>query len=114
MRESSLLPGGFETLEPFAEFWAADTAAKRAHCRDISNESSRQDFYDAAVRLIPLALEYLDTRPLAELGDSEQRLMRLVLSFGHVAMAVELQGSEEAEHAQWRPFMQITTTPADR
>ena len=59
MRQSSLLPGGFETLEPFAEFWAADTAAKRAHCRDISNESSRQDFYDAAVRLIPLALEYL-------------------------------------------------------
>ncbi len=114
MNQSSRLPAGFEALEPFAEFWAADTAAKRAHCRDISNEASRQAFYDAAVTLVPLALEQLDRKPLAELSDSEQRLMRLVLSFGHVAMAVELQGNEEAEHARWRPFMQITTTPADR
>jgi hypothetical protein len=114
MSRSSLLPAGFEALEPFTEFWVDDTAAKRAYCRDISNEASRQAFYNTAVTLVPLALEHLDAKSLADLSDSEQRLMQLVLSFGHVAMAVELQGSEEAEHAQWRPFMQITTTPADR
>jgi hypothetical protein len=41
-------------------------------------------------------------------------LMRLVLSFGHVAMAVELQRGEESEHAKSRAFMRITAAPADQ
>lgn len=114
MNPTSLLPAEFEDLAPFVEFWAADTAAKRAHCRDICEPASRQNFYDAVVTRIALALEYLDAKPLTELSDSEQRLMQLVLSFGHVALAIELQGNEETEHARWRPFMQITAAPADR
>lgn len=42
------LPDGFEALAPFVEFWAVDTAAERAHCRDISDEASRAAFYNAA------------------------------------------------------------------
>lgn len=107
------LPAGFEALQPFVEFWAADTAAARAHCRDISDEAGRAAFYDAALPLIPKALEYLDAKPLSQHDDSEQRLMKLVLGFGHVAMAVELQRDEEPKHARFRPYMRITRAPAD-
>jgi hypothetical protein len=109
----TILPTGFEALQEFVEFWAQDSAAKRAHCRDSSTEQQREAFYQAASDLAPKALELLDAKPLNELDDNEQRLMQLILSFGHVAMAVELQREEEAEHARWRPFMQITRTPAD-
>ena len=111
--QSSLLPAGFDALAPFVEYWAADTAAGRARCRDPSDEASRAAFYDAANDLVPKALACLDERPLDRLDESEQRLMRLVLSFAHVAMAVELQREEEPRHARYRPFMRITRAPAD-
>jgi len=107
------LPSGFEPLEPFVEFWAATSAAGRAHCRDVSQEPEREAFFDVAAPLAAQALDYLDQKPLAEHNDEEKRLMRLILSFGHVAMAVELQREEEGKHTKWRPFMRITTTPAD-
>ncbi|GAB3097977.1 hypothetical protein G8770_17500 [Aestuariicella hydrocarbonica] len=110
----SLLPSGFETLEPFVDFWATDTSAKRAQRRDSSTEEQRQQFYNAIISLAPTALDQLDAKPISEWDDSEKRLMQLVLSFGHIAMAVELQKDAEAEHVKWRPFMHITTTPADR
>jgi hypothetical protein len=114
MNSPSLLPAEFETLEPFVGFWAVDTTAARAHCRDISDEASRVAFYNAANDLIPKALNYLDSKPIAQFDESEQRLMQLVLSFGHVAMAVELQREEEPKHARYRPYMRITRAPADQ
>jgi hypothetical protein len=108
------LPAGFETLAPFAEFWAVDTAAERAHCRDISDEAGRVTFYNAASDLVPNALAYLDAKPLSQLDESEQRLMKLVLSFAHVSLAVELQREEEPKHAKDRPYMRITRAPADQ
>ncbi len=108
------LPPDFAALAPFVEFWAADTAAGRAHCRDISDEAGRAAFYNAAVDLVPQALAYLDARPLDELDDSEKRLMKLVLSFAHVALAVELHREEEPKHARERPYMRITRAPADQ
>ena len=114
MSRESLLPAGFEALAPFVEFWAADTAAGRAHCRDASTEAERLAFYNAANELVPEALAFLDAKPLEQFDEREQRLMKLVLSFGHVAMAVELQREEEPRHARYRPFMRITRAPADR
>jgi hypothetical protein len=108
------LPVGFTALAPFVEFWAADTAAGRAHCRDISDEAGRAAFYNVAVELVPQALAYLDTRQLHQFDDSEQRLMKLVLSFAHVALAVELHREEEYKHARVRPYMLITRAPADQ
>ena len=113
MNQPSVLPAGFEALVPFVEFWAADTAAGRAHCRDISDAASRTAFYDATNELVPKALAYLDGKPLDQFDQSEQRLMKLVLSFGHVAMAVELQREEESRHARNRLHMRITRAPAD-
>lgn len=108
------LPPDFAALAPFVEFWAADTAAERAHCRDISDDAGRTAFYNAAVDLVPQALAYLDARPLNQLDGSEQRLMKLVLSFAHVALAVELHREEESKHARARPYMRITRAPADQ
>jgi hypothetical protein len=92
---------------------AADTAAGRAHCRDTADEASRVAFYNAANELVPKALAYLDEKPLEQFDESEKRLMKLVLSFAHVAMAVELQREEEPRHARYRPYMRITRAPAD-
>lgn len=114
MSEIAILPPQFETLVPFVEFWAADTAAARAHCRDISDEASRTAFYNATYALVPDALTYLDAKALNQLDASEQRLMKLILSFAHVAMAVELQREQEAKHAASRPYMRITRATADR
>ena len=54
---STLLPPGFEALVPFLEFWAVDTAAARAHCRDVSTEAQRVAFYNAAFDPVPQALD---------------------------------------------------------
>lgn len=111
--QSSLLPAGFETLTPFVEFWAVDTAAARAHCRDTAGDANRLAFYNAANDLVPKALAYLDEKPLSQLDESEKRLMQLALSFAHVSMSVELLREEEPKHAKNRPFMRITRAPAD-
>lgn len=114
MNNASLLPAGFETLAPFVAFWAVDTAAERAHCRDISDSASRGEFYNAICDLVPQALTYLDEKPLNQLSESEQRLLKLLLSFAHVSMAVELQRDLEPTHAKNRPYMKITNATADK
>ncbi|HEY9546817.1 MAG TPA: hypothetical protein VIR56_12470 [Solimonas sp.] len=111
---SSSLPAGFDALTPFVDFWAADTAAGRAHCRDVSDDVARLGFYNAMVGQVPDALAYLDAKPLSQFDEAEQRLMNLVLCFAHVALAVELQRDLEPQHALVRPYMRITKAPADR
>jgi hypothetical protein len=113
MSSQLLLPVGFEALTPFVEFWAVDTAAERAHRRDSSGEERRLAFYNAATELVPGALDYLDQKPLGQLDENEQRLMKLMLSFAHVTLSIELLRDEEPKHAQYRPFMRITRATAD-
>ena len=110
---SLTLPQGFESLAPFLDFWAQDAAAARAECRQASDESSREAFYAAVKPLISQALEYLDRKSLADLDEAEQRLMRMLLSFTHVAIAVELQREKEPLHAVNRHFLSIRRAPAD-
>jgi hypothetical protein len=110
----TLLPAGFEALTRFVRFWAVDSAAERAHCRDLSDEAGRAEFYQAASQLVPKALDYLDAKPLGQFDESEQRLMKLILSFAHVSMAVELQREQEPQHAKDRPSMRITRATADQ
>lgn len=113
MSHPSLLPTGFESLEPFVAFWAVATTAERAHCRDVSDKVSSEAFYHALSPLAAKALAYLDQKPLSEFNQGEQQLMQMLLSFGHVALGVELQREEEPKHAKWRPFMRITTSTGD-
>ena len=108
-----LLPSGFEALEPFVESWAIDGAANRAHRRLVSSEAQRIAFFNAAKDLLPAGLAYLDRKPLEQFDEKEQRLMNLLLSLGHVAQAVEIQGDDEPRHALGRQHMKITRASAD-
>jgi hypothetical protein len=110
---ANTLPTGFEALEPFVERFAASTTAERAARRSASTDEERQSFFQAAKDLVPAALDYLDTKPLDQFDESEQRLMNLALGFAHVALAVEVQGPDETRHAELRQHMRITRSPAD-
>jgi hypothetical protein len=110
---SGLLPAGYAVLEPFAAQWSVRGMNNRALARGDSTAEERQSFYDAAKDLVGPALDSLDAKPLTELDEQEQRLMALLLSFAHVALALEIQGPDEAKHAELRSYMPITLNPAD-
>src|SRR3546814_17619778 len=90
---SSSLPAGFDALTPFVDFWAADTAAGRAHCRDVSDDVARLGFYNAMVGQVPDALAYLDAKPFRQFDEAEQRPLHLVLCFAHIGLAFAMRRS---------------------
>lgn len=110
---ASMLPAGFETLEPFVDRFAIAGSANRAQLRSDTTPAEREAFHAAAKDLIGPALDLLDTKPLAALDAAEQRLLNLTLSFAHIALAVEIQGPDEERHAALRSYMRITRSPAD-
>ena len=109
----TLLPDAYAQLEPFAAAWALPTTAQRAAARSTSSVEERQAFYDAVSPHAAAILDALDTRPLDALTDQEKRLLDMVMAFGHVALAVEIQGPDEARHRVWRDRMVITRASAD-
>jgi len=113
MNPARTLPAGFERLEPFVGYWAADSAAGRDRLRTESSEADRAAFYAVAKDLLAPALANLDRKPLAGLDASEQRLMNLMLCFAHVAVAVEFQGAAEDRHAEYRRHLRIARASAD-
>ncbi|MCB2076655.1 MAG: hypothetical protein KDE55_03045 [Novosphingobium sp.] len=110
---TATLPAGFESLEPFADRFAIEGTAARAQLRSDTTPEERQAFYDAASDLVGPALDMLDEKPLGDLDAAERRLLAMCLSFAHIALAVEIQGPDEARHAQMRAHMRITRSPAD-
>jgi hypothetical protein len=108
------LPDGFASLEPFAERFSVDGTANRAVLRGDTTPEERQTFYDAAKDLVPPALDFLDTKQLGAFTEAEQRLMNLTLTFAHIAVAVEIQGPDEAKHAKLREHMKIVRSTADQ
>jgi hypothetical protein len=109
---SGLLPEGFEALEPFAGRWSVTGTAARAARRGASSAEEREAFYTTAKDLLVPALAYLDAKPLAEFSPEENRLMDMMLSLAHVALAVEALGDDEPRHANMRQYMHITRSPA--
>lgn len=107
------LPAGFEALEAFVEQWTAATADERTRIRLERGENERLAFFNALNPRVTEALAYLDAKPLAQLDDSEQRLMSLLLTFPHIAQAVEVQRDTEARHGELRRHFTITRAPAD-
>jgi hypothetical protein len=110
---SARLPAGFESLEQFVDGWALAGAANRARLRLTSSEAEREAFYHAAKDVLPAALAYLDRKPLRGFDECDNRLMNLLLTLCHIAMAVEIQGDDEPRHAQVRKHLKITRAPAD-
>lgn len=111
---ATLLPAGFDSLEPFVARYSIAGTAARAQLRSDTSAEERQTFYEAAKDQIGPALEMLDTKPVDELDEAEQRLMNLCLAFAHIALAVEIQGPDEARHAGLRAHMKIVRSTADR
>jgi hypothetical protein len=107
------LPTGFAALEPFVATWAASSAAARDSLRSTQTAEARQAFYDAMNPLLLPALDRLDCVPLFEHDAAEKALSHLTLSFAHVALAIEVQGPDEAKHAINRQRLPISRAPAD-
>lgn len=107
------LPAGFESLEPFVARFAIAGTANRAQLRSDTTPEERQAFFDAAKDLIAPALDLLDTKQLGALNAGEQQLMNLTLAFAHIAVAIEIQGPDEAKHAKLRAHMKIVRSTAD-
>lgn len=110
---NTLLPDGYEALEPFAAGWAIHGTAERDRRRGESTSEERVAFFEAAKDVVARALEQLDRKPLHQLDEREQRLLDMLLSFAHVAMAVEILDKAEPRHARFRKAMTITRSPAD-
>lgn len=107
------LPAGFESLQPFVKQWAVETTHERDYCRSISSAEDRLAFFNTASDLLDPALCLLDKKPFAAMTVEERTLLNLMLSFAHVAMAVEIHGADEPSHARWRSRMKITRSSAD-
>ncbi len=109
----SLLPAGFEALEPYVANWAIKGANNRLQARLNSEESDRVAFFSAAKELVPAALELLDQKPLDQFDEREDRLMDLILSIAHVGLAVEVQRDQEPLHAKYARYITIARASAD-
>ena len=108
------LPTGFESLEPFVERWLVATAAERTRNRAESSAAEREEFFNATKDFLPVALEELDKKTPSEFNDQESRLMGLLLSFAHVALAVEVQRDDESKQSELRKKMNLTRAIADQ
>ena len=113
MSTEPCLPTGFAPLQRFVAFWGAATMAERDNRRLASTPEQRQDFYDAAGKLAPAALDMLGNKAPCDLTAGERSLLNLMLSLIHVTLAVELQGHEEHVHAIGARMMPITKGHAD-
>ncbi|WP_372764253.1 hypothetical protein [Litorivivens sp.] len=107
------LPKPFAILEPFSQYWAANTAAERAGCRLNANPQEREAFYNAVNPLLHEALAYLDNKAPRDFNEQEQCLMKMLLSFAHIALAIEVQGPDEDAQGTLRRHMTITRAVAD-
>lgn len=108
------LPAGFESLQKYVATWAIPNAAARARQRRESNEAERNAFYKDTLAVFQDAIASLDNTPVEQHSEQEKTLMNLLLSFAHVSLAVEVQGRDEAMHAQQSQYMLITQASADR
>lgn len=114
MSDSATLPAGFESLEEFVSLWCVTSTAARAQRRFESSRDERKVFFDAMKDRQVAALDLLDRKPLRMLDEKEGRLLNLLLSFAHVALAIEVQGTEEERHRQMSRHMIVTRSVADR
>ena len=113
MNSTVTLPAGFESLQPFTTQWGGASTTARMDARLQSTAEQRQAFYSSASEKAAAALEYLDAKAIESFNDSEQRLMNLMLSLAHVALAEEVQRDHEDKQAELRKHMHLTRSIAD-
>lgn len=108
---TSMLPEGYQALEPFVVDWALPTQAERARKRSSSTPDEKRALYEAARGILPQALAELDAKPFDRLNERERMLLNVLLSYAQVALSIEVRGDGEALHAQDRRHMTITREP---
>ncbi|MEY4721408.1 MAG: hypothetical protein RIQ46_1133 [Pseudomonadota bacterium] len=108
---TSMLPEGYQALEPFVVDWALPTQAERASKRSSSTPDEKRALYEAARGILPQALAELDAKPFDRLNQRERMLLNVLLSYAQVALSIEVRGDGEALHAQDRRHMTITREP---
>ena len=89
MEDGPSLPGGFESLEPFAATWVLPDAAARMARRQASDMDEIRAFYEAVLPLGERALEHLRQFELGALPPEAENLLKLMLALAEVAPAVE-------------------------
>ncbi|TDU32675.1 hypothetical protein DFR24_2075 [Panacagrimonas perspica] len=95
---STVLPAGFEHLEPFLG-WALETEPERAARRATSRFEDVKAFYDAAFPTTEAALDHLKDHRLEQLPAPSRTLLLLMLSFVEAALAVENYGQVTVPNA---------------
>ena len=105
------LPKGFEDLEPFVAYWAGEDPQIRWDRRATASMAEIQAFYNALVERADAALAHLQAFDLNAMPEPEARLMRLLLSLAHAAMAVELHGQPRALHSPWPHGIRLVEGP---
>jgi len=86
---TTLLPGEFADLEPFAADWCLPTEAERYAKRLASSMTDIQAFYDAIMPRAEAAIAYCDGYSLDDLPDEVLRLMHLLYSMITISFCVE-------------------------
>ena len=91
--ELAQLAGVREELGPVLDGWVAEwvipDSQARSDKRLSSSMATLRAFYDAILPQAPRILEYLDQHQLGQLAASDERLLKLMLSFAEVIPAVE-------------------------
>lgn len=98
---AAVLPPGFESLEPFAAYWARPTSNGRLAARCEASMADIQAFYDAMLPLAPNALALLDATPVHEYPPPLATLAQLMLSLAQAAVAVEMHGQPRSPNTPW-------------
>ena len=86
----SKLPVGFEDLEELAETWALPTERARNALKIKSEMAELDRVYEILLGRVDAMLEYLNSKNLEDLSDSDQRLLYLTFSLAEIAPSVEL------------------------
>ena len=86
---SSLLPGPFSDLEPYAATWCLPTERQRFAQRMASTMDEMQAFYDAFIPRAEEAIAYCEKLPLDDMPEDAQHLLYLLYSLVMVSFPVE-------------------------
>lgn len=88
-KNEALLPKGFKSLEKWIDMWVLPDSQARTEQRHAVDYQDIKSFYDDMLGKAEKALAYLQKKQLGELGPSEERLLKLMLSLAEIGPSVE-------------------------
>ena len=83
------LPSDFSNLESFCDKWLHATEARRNEARISSNMEQIKEFYDAVLPQFEQMIQFLNKKPLTDLGEQEENLLNLSFAFVEASTPIE-------------------------